>query len=301
MLRKQGSLKKKSLSEKLKKLFGLGKAENQLYEGLEEMLIEGDIGPRVAMEVIDELKEKKKQIKIKTREDYLHTLKELLSGYLLTDSLVPEKGALQFYLIMGVNGVGKTTTIAKLAHHYRKHHGIQKIMLSAADTFRAAAIEQLHLHGQRLNLKVISQEHGADPGAVIFDTIDSAQSKTYELILADTAGRMHTKAHLVRELEKIDKIIRGKIDDGLYKKVLVIDATTGQNAYNQAEIFHNAIGIDSVIIAKYDSTAKGGIVISICSGLTIPFSFMGTGEKPDDLVPFHRDMYIDSLIGSSKD
>lgn len=297
--KKKGLLKKKSLSEKLKKLFGMGKAEDQLYEELEEVLIEGDIGPRVAMEVIDELKEKRKKIKIKTREDYIKALKELLSHYLLIDNLVPGKGVLNFYLILGVNGVGKTTTIAKLAHYFREHHGIEKIMLSAADTFRAAAIDQLHLHGKRLDLKVISQEHGADPGAVIFDTIASAKAKAFELILADTAGRMHTKTHLVKELEKVDKIIDGKIEKGLYKKILVIDATTGQNAYNQAEIFHNAIGIDSVIMAKYDSTAKGGIVISICNGLTIPFSFMGTGEKPDDLVPFNRDSYIDSLIGSS--
>ncbi|MBN2531545.1 MAG: signal recognition particle-docking protein FtsY [Spirochaetales bacterium] len=277
----------------------MGKAEDQLYEELEELLIEGDIGPRVALEVIDELREKRKKIKIRTREEYIHTLKELLSDYLLADTLVPGKGVLNFYLVLGVNGVGKTTTIAKMAHYFRKHHGIEKILLCAADTFRAAAIDQLHLHGQRLNFKVVSQKHGADPGAVIYDSITSAKTKDFELILADTAGRMHTKAHLIKELEKIDKIICGKIDKNLYKKVLVIDATTGQNAYTQAEIFHNAIGIDSVIMAKYDSTAKGGIIISICNGLKIPFSFMGTGEKPDDLVPFNRDMYIDSLIGSS--
>jgi fused signal recognition particle receptor len=292
-------LKKKRLSERLKKLFGLGKAEEQLYEDLEEALIQGDIGPRVAMEVIDELKEEKKRTKIKTRGEYIITLKRLLSRYLLTGTLIPEKGRLSFYLILGVNGVGKTTTIAKLAHYYRKHHGIEKTILSAADTFRAAAINQLHLHGERLNLKVISQEHGADPGAVIYDTITSARSKDGELILADTAGRMHTKTNLVKELGKIDKIISGKIDKDRYKKVLVIDATTGQNAYNQAEIFHNAIGIDSVIMAKYDSSARGGIVISICHGLHIPFSFMGTGEKPDDILPFNRDIYIDSLLGNS--
>ncbi|MBN2444951.1 MAG: signal recognition particle-docking protein FtsY [Spirochaetales bacterium] len=292
-------LKKRTISEKLKNLFGLGKAEEELYDELEEILIQGDIGPRVAMKIIDELKEKKKKVKIKTREDYTAALKGILSGYLLTNTLVPVTGRLNFYLILGVNGVGKTTTIAKLAHYYRKHHGIEKIILSAADTFRAAAIEQLHLHGERLNLKVISQETGSDPGAVIFDSLASAKAKSIDLVLADTAGRMHTKTNLVKELEKVNKIIQRDLNGGEYKKVLVIDSTTGQNAYSQAEIFHQAIGIDSIIMAKYDSTAKGGIVISMCDGLKIPFSFMGTGEKPDDLVPFDRDMYLESLIGST--
>jgi len=292
-------LKKRSLSEKIKKLFGLGKTEDQLFDDLEEILIEGDIGPRVAMEVIDELKNRKNKSKIKTRDDYLSALSQLLSQYLLIDTLLPVKGRLNVFLVLGVNGVGKTTTIAKLAHYFKKHHGVGKILLSAADTFRAAAIDQLHLLGDQLGFKVISQEPGADPGAVIFDTLSSAEKRSSELVLADTAGRMHTKNHLVKELEKIDKIIRGKTNKSNYKKVLVIDATTGQNAYNQAEIFHNAIGIDSVILAKYDSTAKGGIVISICNGLKVPFSFMGIGEKPDDLVSFDKELYLNSLLGST--
>jgi fused signal recognition particle receptor len=295
----KNSLVKKSLGEKLKQLFGLGKAEDELYGELEEVLIEGDVGPRVAIEIITCLKEEKKKAKLKTKEDYFSLFKNLLSDYLITTTLIPVKGSPNVYLILGVNGVGKTTTIAKLASYYRKLHGIERIVFSAADTFRAAAIDQLHLHGERLNFKVISQKHGSDPGAVIFDTITSAIAKNDELVLADTAGRMHTKTTLVKELEKIDKIIKAKIESNFYKKVLVIDATTGQNAYHQAETFHNAIGIDSIIMAKYDSTAKGGIVISICHGLHIPFSFMGTGEKPDDIVPFDRNMYLDSLLGIS--
>jgi fused signal recognition particle receptor len=293
-------LNKMNLADKIKRVLGIGKDFEKLCEELEEVLIEGDIGPRIAMEVIQRFRENVKKEKIKTIEEQRNALKDILATFLKISSLVPEKNTLNFYLVLGVNGVGKTTTIAKMVDYYRRNHHIEKILLSAGDTFRAAGIEQLTLHGEKLKVKVVGQEKGADAGAVIFDTITSAYAKNIELVLADTAGRMHNKAHLVKELEKINKVICEKIKNGNYQKVLVIDATTGQNAYNQADIFHEAIGIDSIVLAKYDSTAKGGIVLSICHNLGIPFSFMGIGEKLDDLIPFDKTLYLDSLIGSSK-
>lgn len=170
--------------------------------------------------------------------------------------------------------------------------------MSAADTFRAAAIEQLQTHGERLGLKVINQERGADPGAVIYDSIESGASRGAQLILADTAGRMHNKQNLVQELQKIDKIVSAKIDPQCYHKLLVIDANTGQNGLQQAEIFHNAIGVDSVMLAKYDSTSKGGIVVAISSDLGIPISFLGTGESPDDVEPFDVKVFLNDLLGA---
>ena len=226
-------------------------------------------------------------------------MKSILESSVKVNNLLPEKNQLNLYLILGVNGVGKTTVIARMANYFMKNCGINKIVLSAGDTFRAAAIEQLKLHGNNLGLKVIHQDPGSDPGAVIYDSISSAEAKGMELVIADTAGRMHNKENLVKELVKINKIVCQRVDQNNYKKILVIDATTGQNAFRQAEIFHEAVGIDSIIIAKYDSTAKGGIVIPICRQLGIPFSFMGVGEKIDDLIPFDKEEYLNSLVGLS--
>jgi fused signal recognition particle receptor len=189
--------------------------------------------------------------------------------------------------------VGKTTTIAKLAAWYRRR-GAQ-VLLAAGDTFRAAAIDQLALWGERLQVPVVRQEPGADPGAVIFDAIASARARGADLVLADTAGRLHNKTQLMKELGKIDKIIRARLA-GPYRKVLVIDATTGQNAVRQAEAFQEAVGVDSVILAKYDSTAKGGAVVSLCRDLGLPVSFVGTGEKLEDLELFDGGRFLDVLV-----
>ena len=211
------------------------------------------------------------------------------------ERLLPEKGKLTLLLVFGVNGVGKTTTIAKLANYYRKRD--YKVMLSAADTYRAAAIEQLMTWGERINVQVVHQSPGSDPGAVVFDSIDSALSHEMDLLIADTAGRMHSRQDLVRELQKINKVVLSKIGSNDYRKILVIDATTGQNAYQQAEIFNEAVGIDNAILAKYDSSAKGGVVFSISSQLGIPFSFIGTGERIDAIEEFDRDIFLNSLLG----
>jgi fused signal recognition particle receptor len=223
----------------------------------------------------------------------------ILSGYLKTVEIPVDNQRLGVFLFLGVNGVGKTTTIAKTADYYRGKVGTDSIVFAAGDTFRAAAGEQLSILGERLGIRVVKQQPGSDPGSVIYDSIESTRSRGGGLVLADTAGRMHTKNNLVRELGKIDKIISNKIEDGYYWKLLVIDATTGQNALRQAEIFHEAVGVDAVVMAKFDSSAKGGIAVSICKELGLPFAFAGTGEKLDRLRRFESGWFLDEFLGVS--
>ncbi|HUX12286.1 MAG TPA: signal recognition particle-docking protein FtsY, partial [Spirochaetia bacterium] len=184
--------------------------------------------------------------------------------------------------------------------YHRRRRGVADVVLVAGDTFRAAAVDQLKLHGERLGVRVVSQGPGADPAAVIYDGITSARAHKEQLVLADTAGRMHNRTDLVNELAKIDKVIRGRIDEeaggGNYRKLLVVDATTGQNGLRQAEIFHEAVGVDGLILSKYDSTAKGGMVVSICRNLGLPFSYIGTGEKYSDIEPFDTGLFLDALL-----
>jgi len=288
--------KKGGLAYRLKNLFSNRSSDQLLFENMEEALIEGDLGPLAAAEIITDLKAGVAKNNLKSNEEIFSELKSILHNSIMVNTLLPESGKLNIYLVMGVNGVGKTTTIAKLAAYFRNSAGSQKILLSAGDTFRAAAVEQLSHWGRELGLQVIKQSMGADPGAVIFDTISSAQAQGGEVILADTAGRLHNKVHLVRELAKIDKIICARLKSGVYRKVLIIDATTGQNALRQAEAFKETIGVDSAILTKYDSTAKGGIVIPVCRTCQIPFSFLCTGEGLNHITPFNKDSYLDSLI-----
>jgi fused signal recognition particle receptor len=226
-------------------------------------------------------------------------LKALLRAHIVFSDIVLVPDAMNVLVVLGVNGVGKTTTIAKLARHFRANRGVESILLVAGDTFRAAAIEQLKILGQRLGLPVVAQGPGADPGAVIFDGISSAAARGVRLVIADTAGRLHTRDGLVKELAKIDKIVRSRTGGSGYRKVLVLDATTGQNSLAQAEVFHKAVGIDSIVLTKVDSTAKGGMVVPICRELGIPISFVGDGEKLEDLQVFDPDLYLRSLVGES--
>ena len=249
---------KKSFGARLKSLFGIKTLHEEFFEELEDLLVEGDLGAKTAMELSDVLRERARTEKIKEVSDLQFTMKELLHKKM--KSYVPtvcDKGT-TIFLILGVNGVGKTTSIAKMATYY-KNKG-NSVLLAAADTFRAAAIDQLELHAKQVDVRMVKQTPGSDPGAVIFDAIESAKAKGEQLILADTAGRMHNKENLVRELKKIDKIILSKIaEPECYKKFLVVDATTGQNAISQASMFHDAIGLDGLILTKYDSAAKRAI------------------------------------------
>ncbi|MCK5006204.1 MAG: signal recognition particle-docking protein FtsY [Spirochaetia bacterium] len=288
-------MRKFALGGKLRNLFGAVNVE--FYDELEDILIEGDIGPVTAARIIESLRGEIRGTGKKDRDRLSGILKFQLGSTLRVEPLSLIENTTNLLLILGVNGVGKTTTIAKLANFFRRQQG-KTVLLAAADTFRAAAVDQLVLWGKRIGVNVFRKDPGADPGAVVYEAISSAEANRTDLVIADTAGRMHNKAHLVRELGKINRIAGNRISGSAYKKILVLDATTGQNALRQAEVFQEAIGVDSIILAKYDSTAKGGIVVAISSDLGIPFSFMGVGEKVEDLVPFDRELYLNSLIGS---
>ncbi len=286
-------MKSTIFGKKIAQLFAARRVDEEFYENLEEILIEGDVGAQTAMEILDELKRTGRSGSVEEiREKLKSLLAERLKAFKIT--LTPQK--LNFVLVLGVNGVGKTTSIAKLARYFSGNNGTENILLSAADTFRAAAIEQLQTLGDRLGCKVISQERGADPGAVIYDSLESAVSRNVELVLADTAGRMHNRQNLIQELQKVNKIASSKVDSECYHKLLVIDANTGQNGLRQAEVFHEAIGVDSVLLAKYDSSSKGGIVIAISRQLGIPVSFLGTGEGLDDIEPFETERFLGDLL-----
>ncbi len=279
----------------LRALFNRSVQTEEFLENLEAQLIEGDLGARSAMEIVEEVEKAVRSNRAKTQEDVIVIIREKLQKYLRTEELELDPSRPTLLLMMGVNGVGKTTSLAKLAHYFREQHQ-QESLLVAADTFRAAAIDQLQEHGKRLNFRVVRQNPGSDPGAVIYDGIHSAKSSNIPIILVDTAGRMHTKANLVRELQKIDKVIKNRLEDGVYKKLLVIDATTGQNGVRQAEMFHEAIGLDGAVLAKYDSASKAGAVVSICRQIGVPFYYMGTGEKYGDIEPFNKEHFLDILL-----
>ena len=288
---------KKSFGEKLKSLFSKGTSINDdFFEELTDMLVEGDIGAKTAFEVVDELESVCSKEKIREQDGIIEKLKELLLQDVRSVSLVPEAGKQNVWMMLGVNGVGKTTSAAKLADYF-KNNGVENIVLASADTFRAAAIEQLALHGERLGVRVVSHQHGSDPSAVVFDAADALRVAGPGLVIADTAGRLHNKENLVRELQKIDRTCSLKADEGCYKKILVIDATTGQNALRQAEVFNEAVKIDAIIMTKYDSTAKGGVAVSIGRELGLPVAYVCTGEGYKDIGPFDAVSYINDFLG----
>ena len=288
-------MQKKGLFQKLKDLFFAG-GNDEDFEGIEDLLIEADLGYKTASALTQELRVIAKSGKLKSRQELFQALKELLRPLIRVKPLDYRPDALNLYLFLGVNGVGKTTSLAKLAFWLNTHQR-GPVVLAAGDTFRAAAAEQLQLHGQRQNLRVVAQRHGADPGAVLFDALESARAQGDRVVLADTAGRLHNKAHLVKELQKIDKIAKEKVGGGVYQKILVLDATTGQNAFQQAQVFHEAVGVDAVVLSKYDSSGKGGIVVAVSRELGLPFSFFGTGEKPQDFQEFDVESFLDGLLG----
>ena len=296
--------------EKLKKFFfGKSSLNDDLYDDLCDLLIEGDFGASAAYKMVELLKEKVKKEKISI-DDILQKLCSILEDELnkvnCAKARLSGEEKLAVVLLLGVNGVGKTTTVAKLASLYNTQFN-KKTILAAADTFRAAAIDQLKIHGERLNnnevpVRVISHKQGGDPAAVVYDALEAAISGSAGFVIADTAGRMHTKSALVEELRKIDRIVESKTgtvqkEDLRYLKYLVLDATTGRNAFAQAEIFHSAVALDGVILTKYDSTAKGGVVFSLVSELQLPVVYVCTGEKYGDIEEFNSSKFAREFTG----
>ncbi len=285
-----------SFGEKLRALFSKSKIDDDFYDELTDTLVEGDIGAKSAYLLVEELEKICTKEKISDENEVVKKLRELLLADVKAIDLEPEEGKQNVWMVLGVNGVGKTTSVAKLANYY-KNKGLENLVLASADTFRAAAIEQLAMHGEKIGVRVVSHQHGSDPSAVVFDAAEAVASKGPGLVIADTAGRLHNKENLVRELQKIDRICRSKADEGCYKKILVIDATTGQNALRQAEVFNDAVGLDAVIMTKYDSTAKGGVAISIGRELGLPVAYVCTGEKYPDIAKFNAQSYINDFLG----
>ena len=288
---------KRSFSESLKNLFGIHSLlDDSFFESVTDTLVEGDVGAQFAFEIEQQLRDKCKKNKVDRQEHVLHVLYDILLPFLPAAALMPEENKTSVYLLLGVNGAGKTTTAAKLARYFTSRFKAP-IVLAAADTFRAAAIEQLEYHGKQLDVRVIAHQYGGDPGAVVFDAAQAVRAQGGGLVIADTAGRLHNKENLVRELQKINRIAESKADEGCYKKLLVLDATAGQSGFRQAEVFHEAVGVDAVILTKYDSTAKGGIALSVGRQLKLPVIFTGTGEKYEDFAPFNADTYVREFIG----
>lgn len=288
-----------SFAQKIKNLFtSHAKHDDDFFDDLADALIEGDIGAKNAMMIVDELSSLCKEEKISGEDAIIAELKKMLLEYVKSVDFKPLENKINIWMMLGVNGVGKTTSCAKIAN-LLKNKGFENIVLSASDTFRAAAIEQLCYHGEKLGIRVVNHQHGSDPSSVVFDAAESVKAHGGGLVIADTAGRLHNKENLVHELEKIDRICAQKADEGCYKKLLVIDSTTGQNALRQAEVFNEAVGIDAVVMTKYDSTAKGGVAVSIGKELGIPVLFVCTGETYDDIASFDAEEYVNAFVGVS--
>jgi fused signal recognition particle receptor len=282
---------------RISSLFQANEITDDTWEELEALLIQADLGVNTALAVVEQLKQRVQREGIKRVEDVRQALKDELTRLLLqpTSNNIEEPRLLTVVLIAGVNGSGKTTSIAKLAQYYKRRG--KRVVLAAADTFRAAAIDQLKIWGERTGVDVIAQAPGADPGAVVYDAIRASQeSRRADLLIIDTAGRLHTKYNLMKELEKVRSVAARQVHDAPHETLLVLDATTGQNAISQAKHFKEAVQVTGIILTKLDSTAKGGIVFAIERELGLPVRFVGTGEKPDDFAEFDAQAFVNAIL-----
>lgn len=267
---------------------------DELFDELEEILIMGDVGMPTAQRIIRDLKNKIENDKIKDVKQVRETMKDIVSGVVWGGSYLRLRSKPSIILMIGVNGVGKTTTIGKLALRLKEQN--RKVILGAADTFRAAAIEQLQVWADRAEVDLIKHAEGADPAAVVYDTIQAGKARGCDVIIIDTAGRLHNKKNLMDELNKISRVIERELPDASKEILLVLDATTGQNAVNQAKDFKEAAGITGIVLTKLDGTAKGGVVLAINNELDVPVKFVGVGEQIADLQPFDADAFASALF-----
>ncbi len=284
-----------SVSESIGDVFAaFVKVDEDMLEELEEAMILADLGVDTATEAVDRLRDRAKHERISTKEELRAALKDILCNMMQEDTGLQLDTTPSVVLVIGVNGVGKTTTIGKLAAAFAAQG--KRVMLSAADTFRAAAADQLTVWAQRSGADIVRHSEGADPAAVVFDSIAAAKARGCDVILVDTAGRLHNKANLMNELNKIDRVIKRELPDASQETLLVLDATTGQNAVSQAEQFNKAAQLSGIVLTKLDGTAKGGIVIAISAGLGVPVKYVGVGEGIDDLMPFEREAFVEALL-----
>ena len=291
----KAALKKtrEGLSKALSSLFSKNKVGQEFYDELEEILIGADISINTAEEVVEEIRAEAKQEKIKDKEFITNLLKDVLEER-LTEPEIPELKYPAVIMLVGVNGVGKTTTVGKLANYFLKQG--KSVTVAAADTFRAAAADQLTVWAERAKVRIVKHEEGSDPSAVVYDAVCSAKARGTDVVLIDTAGRLHVKAHLMEELKKMSRVVNREFPQCNFYKLLILDATTGNNAVNQAQIFDEAVELDGIVLTKLDSSAKGGFVISLCGELGIPVMFTGVGEGIDDMELFDPEEFIDGIL-----
>jgi len=279
-------------------ILGRKKIDDELLEELEELFITSDIGINTTLKIIDKVKKDVARNILKDPEELKNAIKDELVRILSVDNELRKSDSNPFViLVVGVNGTGKTTTIAKLANMF-KNNGFS-VLLAAGDTFRAAAIEQLQVWGDRVGVPVVKQSEGSDSAAVIFDAVESAKATGIDIVIADTAGRLHNKFNLMNELKKIVKVIGKSVSDAPHEVLLVIDATSGQNAIEQARKFKDDVGVTGIVLTKLDGTAKGGVIVGIVDETGIPVKFIGFGENMDDLKPFDAKIFVDALFEKS--
>ena len=299
---KRGLKKTKStITERIDQvLVSFGKIDEELFEELEEILITSDVGIDASMRIIEDLKKKVKETKTTDPREVKKLLKEELSEILGTsNSQLNMDTKPSVIVVVGVNGVGKTTSIGKIANVLKSQN--KTVVLAAADTFRAAAIDQLEIWSERVGVDIIKHNEGADPAAVIYDAVQAVKSRNADVLICDTAGRLHTKKNLMEELKKIFRIIDRELPGCSKETLLVLDATTGQNAISQVKTFGEAVGITGIVLTKLDGTAKGGIIIAVASEQSIPVKFIGVGEQVDDLQPFDSTEFVEALFSSNGD
>lgn len=290
-----GALKKTkdNLSQKLNALFARDKIGEDFYEDLEDILISSDVAYSTASDIVEQLRDRMIKERISDKEFVVNALKEVLTEKLENAGEIEIEYPAVIMLI-GVNGVGKTTTIGKLSSYFKDQK--KSVVLAAGDTFRAAAGEQLEVWAERSGVRIIKHGEGSDPSAVVYDAVSSMKAKGTDVLIVDTAGRLHVKANLMEELKKIGRVVEREYPEANFYKFIVLDATTGQNALSQVESFDDAVGIDGVVLTKLDGTAKGGFVISLCDEYEIPVAFVGTGEGVDDVAPFSAEDFINGLL-----
>lgn len=290
---KEGLKKTKdNIGKKIFAAFSGRALDDDFYEELEEAMLTADMGVTATEQILDEFKDEVYREKITDTEKAKNLLKRIMVDSISYD--IPDYDYPLVILLAGVNGVGKTTAIGKLANYFKSIG--KSVVVAAADTFRAAASEQLEVWADRANVRIIKHKEGSDPASVVFDAISSAKARGDDVILVDTAGRLHNKKNLMNELKKIHKVIIRELPNADYRSYIVLDATTGQNALSQVEIFSEAIDIDGIILTKLDGTAKGGVVMAISAEQEIPVVFVGVGEKIDDLLPFDPEEFVDAIF-----
>ncbi len=284
---------KTAIQSKISQIFTKDRIGEDFYDDLLDILISSDVSVATSEKIIDDLHAKMKQEKVSEKDVVIANLRQVLKNTL--DEAEPLD--IKFpavIMIIGVNGVGKTTSIGKLANMYTKQG--KSVTIAAADTFRAAATEQLDVWAERAKVRIIKQGEGSDPSAVVFDAVTSAKAKNTDLLIIDTAGRLHVKANLMEELKKMSRVVLKEYPNANFYKLIVLDATTGQNSFSQVELFNEAVGIDGIVLTKLDGSAKGGFILSLADELNVPVTYVGVGEKLDDIVMFDSEEFAEGIV-----